>query len=51
MFDDNPQKNFALINFNEYDKAIKSYNIKISFVFIESDKITFMSFINVYIVS
>ena len=51
VFDEIPQANFVFINFNEYDEVIKSYNITISFVFIESSKIISISFIEFYIAS
>ena len=51
IFDNNSQANFGFVNFDEYDRVIKSYNINFFFVFIESDKIIFVFFINIYIVS
>ena len=50
IFDNNPQTNFAFVNFDEYDEVIKSYNITIFFVSTESSKIILISFINFCIV-
>ena len=49
IFNNNSQTNFVFISFNEYDKVIKSYNITISFAFVESNRIISKSFINFYI--
>ena len=51
IFDNNSQANFAFVNFDEYDEAIRSYNITISFVSTKSRKIISIFFIDFYIVS
>ena len=53
MFNNNSQTNFVFINFDEYDKVIRLYDITISFVFafIESNQIISKSFIDFYIAS